>query len=186
MHNEINGREPSAHELAHAALVNYGHFTSMQVRGGGVRGLDLHLARLDAANRELFGESLDGELVRAWMRHAARAGTDATMRVTGFAIFVVSFALLTWARATLGNSFSVTPQAKALVTAGIYSRVRYPVYLFGALMLSGLFLYINMPWLLVILTVIVPLQIVRARTEEKVLVGKFGDQYLDYRKQTWL
>jgi branched-subunit amino acid aminotransferase/4-amino-4-deoxychorismate lyase len=84
VHIEINGREPAARELAHAALVNYGHYTSLQVRGGGVRGLDLHLARLEAANQELFGEPLDGERVRAWMRHAARAGTDASMRVTVF------------------------------------------------------------------------------------------------------
>src|SRR5438270_7569894 len=104
------------------------------------------------------------------------------MRVTGFVIFVVSFALLTWARATLGNSFSVTPQAKALVTGGVYSKVRHPVYVFGALMITGLLLYTNMPWLLLTLIVIIPLQIVRARAEEKVLTEKLGDEYLAYKK----
>ena len=37
------------------ALVNYGHFTSLQVRDHAVQGLDLHLARLSHATRELFG-----------------------------------------------------------------------------------------------------------------------------------
>ena len=42
------------------ALGSYGHFTAMQVRAGATRGLPLHLARLDAANRELFGVPLAG------------------------------------------------------------------------------------------------------------------------------
>src|SRR6185437_16919007 len=90
------------------------------------------------------------------------------LRITGFVLFVGGFAILTWARATLGNSFSVTPQAKALVTGGVYSKVRHPVYVFGALMILGLFLYMNLPWALLLLAIIVPLQIVRARAEEKV------------------
>jgi protein-S-isoprenylcysteine O-methyltransferase Ste14 len=108
------------------------------------------------------------------------------LRIFGFILFVSGFALLTWARATLGNSFSITPQAKALVTGGVYSKVRHPVYVFGALMITGLLLYTNMPWLLLTLVVIIPLQIVRARAEEKVLVEKFGDEYLAYKKNTWI
>jgi len=78
------GREPTREELLDAALDTYGHFTAMQVRDGRTRGLDLHLARLDAANRELFGEKLDGERVRSLIRHAlAEAGgsPDASVRV---------------------------------------------------------------------------------------------------------
>ncbi|WP_349253933.1 aminotransferase class IV [Streptomyces sp. BPTC-684] len=53
---EINGRPADAENLRIPALTGaYGHFTAMQVRGGRVRGLALHLARLDAATRELFG-----------------------------------------------------------------------------------------------------------------------------------
>ena len=57
---EINGHGATADQLGFPALVNYGHFTAMQVRNRRVRGLDLHLARLDSATRELFGASLDG------------------------------------------------------------------------------------------------------------------------------
>ena len=70
------GREPTREELLDAALDTYGHFTAMQVRGGRTRGLDLHLTRLDAANRELFGEPLDGERVRSLIRHALRGEGD--------------------------------------------------------------------------------------------------------------
>jgi branched-subunit amino acid aminotransferase/4-amino-4-deoxychorismate lyase len=54
----------------------------MQVRDFRVRGLDLHLRRLDGANRELFGSGLGGDQVRAHIRHAL-GGTiaDASVRV---------------------------------------------------------------------------------------------------------
>ena len=77
-----DGHEPTYEELRDAALDTYGHFTAMQVRDGRTRGLDLHLARLDAANRELFGEPLDGEHVRGLIRHALPGeGPDASVRV---------------------------------------------------------------------------------------------------------
>ena len=79
---EVDGREPSVGQLRDAALDSYGHFTAMQVRGRRTRGLGLHLARLDAANREVFGAPLDGEHVRALMRHALEGGGgDASVRV---------------------------------------------------------------------------------------------------------
>jgi branched-subunit amino acid aminotransferase/4-amino-4-deoxychorismate lyase len=82
---ELNGKAASADDLRSLALLNYGHFTSMLISDGRVRGLDLHLGRLDAATHELFGSSLDTTLVRGYMRHAldGRAG-DCAMRVTIF------------------------------------------------------------------------------------------------------
>jgi branched-subunit amino acid aminotransferase/4-amino-4-deoxychorismate lyase len=82
---EINGGPATVDQLAYPAIANYGHSTSMQVRGGAVRGLSLHLARLDSATRELFGTGLDGEVVRGRVRHALGAGTpDASVRISVF------------------------------------------------------------------------------------------------------
>ncbi|MCU1311579.1 MAG: hypothetical protein JWO20_2704 [Candidatus Angelobacter sp.] len=108
------------------------------------------------------------------------------MRVAGLVIFVLSFAILTLARLQLGNSFSITPQAKKVIKHGIYSKVRHPVYVFGLLMFLGLILYINMPILLVVLAILIPVQVMRARAEERVLEGKFGAEYAEYRKTTWI
>lgn len=108
------------------------------------------------------------------------------LRITGFVLFMGGFALLTWARLTLRNSFSVTPQAKALVTGGLYSKVRHPVYVFGVMMIAGLCLYVRLPLFLLALLLVIPLQIVRALAEEKVLIEKFGDEYLEYKRRTWL
>jgi len=73
---EIDGETPTVPALTEIALATFGHFTAMQVRGGRVRGLRLHLDRLDAANRELFGKPLDGEYVRGLVRRALRGGAD--------------------------------------------------------------------------------------------------------------
>lgn len=80
-----NGATASADDLA-GALTNYGHFTSLQVRGGAVQGLDLHLQRLRQGTDELFGCALDLARVQAWMRDALRSAQlrDASLRVTVF------------------------------------------------------------------------------------------------------
>ncbi|HIE1098969.1 MULTISPECIES: aminotransferase class IV [Stenotrophomonas] len=78
-----NGQPAQVEDLL-PALVNYGHFTSLQVRGGAVQGLDLHLARLLQATRELFGSELDTAQVQSWMAQALHqaARADASLRVT--------------------------------------------------------------------------------------------------------
>jgi branched-subunit amino acid aminotransferase/4-amino-4-deoxychorismate lyase len=77
---EIDGRAVSDAQFRHLALSSYGHFTAMQVRGGAVRGLDLHLARLTSANHEMFGLELDPDRVRAHIRHALGELADASVR----------------------------------------------------------------------------------------------------------
>lgn len=80
---EINGETADAAALAFLAQVNYGHFTSMQVRNGGARGLDLHLDRLAEATLRLFGRPLDRGQVRVWLRQAVDGGS-ASVRITVF------------------------------------------------------------------------------------------------------
>ena len=62
-----------------------GHFTTMQLRGGRVRGLDLHLDRLLAASRELYGGGLGASALSARIRQALVAAGlqagDCTVRV---------------------------------------------------------------------------------------------------------
>jgi protein-S-isoprenylcysteine O-methyltransferase Ste14 len=107
------------------------------------------------------------------------------LRIAGVVMTVVGLAMLTVARLQLGNSFSVTPQAKRLVTHGLYSRIRHPVYIFGWFVISGLVLYLNQPEFLLLLAILVPLQVARARAEERVLQQHFGEEYTRYRAATW-
>lgn len=107
------------------------------------------------------------------------------MRIAGLVMVAFGITLLTIARFQLGNSFSVTPQARALVTHGIYRRVRNPIYVFGAIAIAGLILWFRQPLLLFVLAILVPMQIARARAEARVLEQKFGDEYRAYRRNTW-
>jgi protein-S-isoprenylcysteine O-methyltransferase Ste14 len=107
------------------------------------------------------------------------------MHTVGFCITIASLAVLTIARINLGNSFSIAPEAHALVTKGIYSRIRHPVYIFGMLLLSGLALYANLPWLLLLFLPIGFMQLKRARAEENVLQQAFGEEYTRYKSKTW-
>lgn len=105
--------------------------------------------------------------------------------IASLLLTVAGLALLTLARIQLGNSFSLTPQARQLVTRGLYSRIRHPVYVFGSLAAAGLFLYLNKPKWLLLLVIILPMQVLRARAEERVLEHRFGDEYRTYRASTW-
>ncbi|MGI5215075.1 aminotransferase class IV family protein [Plantactinospora sp. CA-290183] len=82
---ELDGVPVATSDLGALALVNYGHFTSMRIEGGRVRGLDLHLSRLFDDSRRIFGVNLDIDRVRALVRKAAReVRRPVTMRVTVF------------------------------------------------------------------------------------------------------
>jgi len=106
-------------------------------------------------------------------------------RIAGMTIAVPAFVLFVAARIELGRAFSVQARATSLVTTGVYSRIRNPIYVFGALMILGIILWTKMPWLLLLFAVLIPLQVIRSRKEERVLTEKFGAEYLEYKRKTW-
>ena len=116
---------------------------------------------------------------------ALRPGAWDTMRILGFIIALFAAAILFIAHYQIGSSFSVTPQARALVTHGIYSKIRNPIYVFSALLLAGVFISFHFLWGLLLLLVLIPIQTIRAQQESKVLEEKFGEDYREYRKRTW-
>jgi protein-S-isoprenylcysteine O-methyltransferase Ste14 len=107
-------------------------------------------------------------------------------RWIGLLIAAPAAILLIMARLQLGKSFSVSPQARQLVTHGLYSKFRNPMYLFSGLLIFGFLLAWRRPVLLAIFAVLIPLQVLRARQEAKILETKFGDVYRNYRKSTRL
>jgi protein-S-isoprenylcysteine O-methyltransferase Ste14 len=116
--------------------------------------------------------------------HAPEVGWS-TAKVIGAVIAGISFPLFVLARWQLGSSFSVKAKANRLVTTGLYSRIRNPIYLFGGLFIVGLSLFLS-PWgPLVVALVIVPMQVVRAHREERVLAEAFGEEYERYKSKTW-
>src|SRR4029079_10386705 len=98
------------------------------------------------------------------------------MHVIGLILTIVGIGLLTIARVQLGNSFSITPQARALVTTGLYSKVRNPVYVSAAVVIAGFVMYVGMPMLLLLFLVLIPMQVLRARAEGRKLEETFGEE----------
>ncbi len=106
-------------------------------------------------------------------------------RIAGLAIAIPAFLLLILARIQLGRAFSIQAKATSLVTTGLYSRIRNPIYFFSAIGIAGVILWTGKLWLFLFLAILIPMQIVRARKEENVLAEKFGPAYLDYKQKTW-
>jgi protein-S-isoprenylcysteine O-methyltransferase Ste14 len=106
-------------------------------------------------------------------------------RIAGLAVAIPCFLLLALARVQLGQAFSVQAKASTLVTTGLYSRIRNPIYVFGSLTIAGLILWANLPWMLLCFVLVLPMQIYRSRAEARVLTEKFGAQYVEYKRQTW-
>jgi protein-S-isoprenylcysteine O-methyltransferase Ste14 len=106
-------------------------------------------------------------------------------RYIGTALAVAGIGGIAMARYELGKSFSIKPEAHALVTSGVYSKIRNPIYVFGTVMISGLALVLQRPVLWFFVAIVIVGQTLRARREARVLEAAFGDAYREYRRKTW-
>ncbi|MER7756476.1 aminotransferase class IV [Kitasatospora sp. NPDC097643] len=80
---EIDGAPADVAQVAALGLLNYGHFTTLRVEAGRVRGLDLHLDRLVRDCRTLFAVDLDRSEVRERIRAVLPAdGAPLIVRAT--------------------------------------------------------------------------------------------------------
>lgn len=107
------------------------------------------------------------------------------VQIAGLCLLTFGFVCWTIARFQLGSSFTATAQARNLVTHGLYSKIRNPIYLSGLCMIGGIILVVGRPVWLLILAFIIPLQIRRSKKESAVLEAAFGEEYRKYRAGTW-
>jgi len=106
--------------------------------------------------------------------------------IAGAVLLAIGFVGWLTARLQIRRFFAVTAQAQGLVTTGIYSRIRNPIYFFGVVLFAGMALYLTLPWwVLPVMLLVVFMQVWRARNEARVLEAKFGDAYRHYRAKTW-
>ncbi len=126
-----------------------------------------------------------GAAIIAALALAATWKGDGTRLAIGLIVGVPSFVLMVVSRRQLGSSFSVMPEAKALVTSGLYSRIMHPIYFFLDLFLIGLVVILGWPVLVGAWALLIIVQTLQARREERVLSAAFGTQYDAYANQTW-
>ena len=112
-------------------------------------------------------------------------GSSQARVLGGGALVLSGLPLMLLARRQLGSAFAFTPQAKGLITTGLYSRVPHPMYVFLDVTLLGGIILLGVAWLLIPWIGLVALQSLQARREARVLERAFGDAYRDYRQRTW-
>ena len=135
------------------------------------------------SNHKLMGAIVMIALaVLMWDKHHSPLSV---WQIVGAAIAIPAAGLWLVARLQLGKSFAVTAQARELVTTGLYSKIRNPIYVFGLLTLTGMITYLGQFWWLLIIPALAGLQFWRVRAESAVLEAKFGDEYRQYRARTW-
>ena len=124
-------------------------------------------------------------VMTVWL--AAQVGSVAwtPVKVVGGVMAAAGVVLLIVARLQLGSAFSVQAKAKKLVTTGLYSRIRNPIYVFSAMFLVGIVIVLERWLLLLPIAALVPLQVVRARREARVLSEAIGEEYERYKAGTW-
>ena len=103
----------------------------------------------------------------------------------GIAILAPGLVLWATARYQLGAAFTARAEARALVTHGLYSRIRHPIYLSAEVVVLGIIIFLGRPLLFAVWMLTLPFQIRRARREESVLQAAFGNEYRAYKARTW-
>src|SRR6516165_10254812 len=83
----------------------------------------------------------------------------------------------------LRGSFSIMAESRRLVTAGMYRRVRHPLYLAEEIAAIGVVMQFFSLWTALILAVQIGFQLRRMRNEEVILAETFPE-YLGYRART--
>jgi protein-S-isoprenylcysteine O-methyltransferase Ste14 len=106
-------------------------------------------------------------------------------RYIGTVLVVVGIGFVVVARYQLGKSFAIKAEAHELVTTGLYSKIRNPIYVFATVMFVGVILVVQRPVLWIFLVIMVIAQTLRARREARVLEAAFGDGYREYRRRAW-
>jgi len=105
--------------------------------------------------------------------------------IVGLILLIPSVICLLIARSQLSSSFAFTPQAKELVTHGLYSKIRNPIYVFITIAQLAVIFCLKVHYFILLWLPLVAMEIIRAKKEAQVLEEKFGDVYREYNKGTW-
>jgi protein-S-isoprenylcysteine O-methyltransferase Ste14 len=122
--------------------------------------------------------------VRALKGHAAT--NDPWLQGIGLAVFLLGLALAIWARVYLGRNWGMPMSQKAdpeLVTTGLYSSVRHPIYSGIILAMIGTTIAVSLYWLVAV-ALLGAYFLYSAIVEERSMARLFPGSYSEYKRST--
>jgi len=111
------------------------------------------------------------------------------LKIVGITINIVGLIIWWFAKLTLSENWAAgygKPKIKQLVTHGIYSKIRHPLYWGINLTLTGLTLLYLKVWFIIISLLIIIYFFHRMYIEDNYLLEKLGKEYQDYKEKTWI
>lgn len=109
-------------------------------------------------------------------------------RIGGLALLCLGLSVVAVAMHTMGAAWRMgtdTGQTAEIVQAGIYSRIRHPIYSGVLLAYLGVWLVCGGWFFLWVLAVFAAGTVAQAVLEERHMTQVFGDAYRDYMARTW-
>ncbi len=134
-------------------------------------------------------DGYDGLVETIWglVRHPERLSTLSGPNIAGLLLFAVGLTFAIVAASTLHRFYSstlVTREDHKLITHGVYSFTRHPIYLGVIIAVIGVPMYAMSLYGFVAMLALIPVFLNRIRIEERLLTEEFGDAYRTYRETT--
>ena len=107
--------------------------------------------------------------------------------IAGLSLFIVGLSIAIVAAWTLKRFYAstlVTREDHQLVTHGVYRLARHPLYLGVLIAIMGVPVYAPSLYGFLILSLLIPIFLLRIKMEEDMLIEHFGDEYQAYQKVT--
>jgi protein-S-isoprenylcysteine O-methyltransferase Ste14 len=146
------------------------------------------LARYGVMFVEIVGFTLlfDGDADVGLLGHRFFHRTETTA-IAGLALTWIGIAIAIWARYHLGQFWSgriTLKEGHQLIRSGPYARLRHPIYTGLDLAAIGSALVIGHWRCVAGVCVIMTGFVIKAKREEKLLAGQFGDAFEEHQRQT--
>lgn len=109
------------------------------------------------------------------------------LKTSGLVLCIISLIVLIWAIRSFRQPISpnpVPPESTTLVTRGIYSKIRHPIYLSVIIAFLGICIYYSVFFPFLIWIVSIFFLIYKISKEETYLIKKFPE-YNQYRQKSW-
>ena len=116
---------------------------------------------------------------RLFASRAAAAG-GAVLCVAGLLLMFVAFV-------SLRRVIQVAPEPRAgghLVTSGIYTHLRHPIYTAILILVAGLFLRKPTVFMALVSAITIIFFLLKVRVEEKLLLARYAE-YAEYKRRAW-